>query len=628
MRNRAWIEAASVVAVLGLLVGVNLVAEQTLPTAQLDLTQGHLYTLSPGTRAVLRDLKEPVTLRLFYSPRLGTEVPIYGALADRVREMLRQYAALAHGKLRLEFLNPEPFSETEDRALAYGLQGVPLDQSGEQVYFGLAGTNLVDDQKSIAFLKPEREAFLEYDLTRLIHELANQARPVLGVLSTLPLQGASPAMLANNPDAAQPWQVMTQLRQSFTLRTITPDTQVIDPDVQILLVAQAQDLPPAALYAIDQFVMRGGRLMAMVDPQSEYEASHPDQAPPGGTGSDLRPLFDAWGVAFDPNRVVTDPSGAWQVRAKPDDRSSIVDYIAWFNVSAGLSHSDPATADLQQVGVASAGFLEKKPGATIEFSPLLRSGPRSGVIPVSEVRGDPDPAAILARFHPEGGSRVIAARVRGVLHSAFSGPPPLPPGMLRAANLPPYRAESAGPANLVLVADSDILADRFWVRNDDFFGQSEPVAFNDNGAFVVNLLGTLAGGDALIGLRGRRTAERPFTVVDDMQHQAEARFRQAQQALKAHLDETEKRLRDLQSGEGASAATVTAEQQDAIDAAERDILDTRRKLRLVQLDLRRDISWLETELQIFNIALVPGALSLVAIGLGIMRARRRGGTHA
>ena len=623
--RRLWSSTVAVVAVAAILIGVNWAADTRLANVRADFTRQHIYTLSPGTRQIVAGLKEPITLRLFFSPSLGARIPAYGAYADRVREMLREYVALSHNNIRLETLNPEPFSDVEDRATAYGLKGVPVDQSGEQVYFGLAGTNLLDDERNVPFFQPEREPFLEYDLSRLIYELSNPKRPVIGVMSSLPLDGDPRAMMmTRDTGAGQPWASMLQLRQSFAVKIVPLDTQVIGPDIQVLLVAQAQHLSEPALYAIDQFVMRGGRLMAMVDPDSEAEAAIPNPTgqPPTDTSSDLKRLFDAWGIDFDPTRVVGDLTGAWRVRAN-GDRAQPVDYVAWFNIRDGISHDDPATADLQQVTVASSGFLSKAPGAGIDFTPLLMSSAQSGTLPVSAVRDAPDPAKILDGFKPEGGPRVIAARVRGSLKSAFSAPPGLPAGQTRPPGFPDYRAHTDTPANLVVVADSDILADRYWVRVADFFGESQATPFSDNGPFVANLVGTLAGGDALIGLRSRGTSLRPFERVENMQLRAEATYRQTEKSLQSHLDEVQKQLTDLRTGRDGARAVVSTEQRAAIDGLTHDVGDTRRKLRGVQLELRRDIGTLETRLRLFDIVLVPAILTILAVALGLARRRRR-----
>ena len=637
MRRRIWFSIVGVVAVAAIVIGINMFADARLANEHVDLTENHIYTLSAGTRQILKGLKEPITLRLFYSRQLGSAVPVYGAYADHVREMLREYAAVSDGKIKLEFYDPEPFSDTEDRALSYGLQGVPLDQGGTQVYFGLAGGNLEDDERTVPFFQPERERFLEYDLTKLVYELSNPKRPAVGIMSSLPLDGDPRMMMAmqgQNPGAGAPYASTMLLRQTNTVKQVPLDAQVIDPSIQVLLVAEAQHLSEATQYAIDQFVMRGGRLMVMVDPWSEAMAASPTEngMPPTDTSSDLKKLFDAWGIEFDPTKVVGDLTGAWRVRASENQPNQAVDYVAWFNIRDGINHDDPAMADLQQVTVASAGYLQKAPNASIDFTPLLSSSSQSEVIPVDEVKM-PEPAKVLASFKPSGGPRVIAARIHGVLKSAFTGPPELAKGQTRPANFPAYIAQTSAPANLVVVADSDVLADRFWVRISNFFGQPTEVPFSDNGPFLANLIDTLAGGNALIGLRARGDTSHPFILVNQMRSEAEAKFRRTEQALQKHLDATEQQLRALRQGpSGGNQANeqvvITPEQRAAIDAARKDIVDTRQQLRAVQFDLNQNISTLETELRVFNIVLVPALLAIVAIVLGLMRSRRRARARA
>jgi ABC-type uncharacterized transport system involved in gliding motility auxiliary subunit len=624
-----WLSIGVLLAVVALAVGVNVLADRFLSRARIDLTEQRLYTLSEGTRHEIASLRDPITLRLFYSRRLGAAVPVFGAYADRVREMLREYVSLSNGKIRLEILDPEPFSETEDRALAYGLQGVPLDNAGEQVYFGLAGVNLLDDERTIPFFQPDRERFLEYDLTRLVHELSNPTRPVLGVLSSLPLNGDPRAMMMRVPGAGQPFQVMTQLRQFFTVKDVAADAQTIPTDVQVLLVAHAQDLPDATLYAIDQFVMRGGKLLALMDPHSESQAARPDPTgrPPASTSSNLDRLFNAWGIEAPSDKVVVDQRGAWRVRAGPNDRVQGVDYLAWFSAQGdSLNRADVASAELSQVTFASAGELRKREGAAIELTPLLTSSPQSALIDAARVRETPDPARILAEFKADDQRHVLLARVRGVLNTAFpEGPPALPEGVQRADGLPAHMASTNGPANLVIGNDADILEDRFWVRMQDFFGQQVATPTSDNGALVTNLADTLAGGDSLISLRSRGESLRPFTLVDSMRSDAEARYRQTERGLTERLQATERRLRELRQGPGGNNAqtVITPEQRAEIDAARAEIVRTRQQLRSVQRELRQGIEGLETWLRILNIALVPALITAFAIGLAVLRSRRR-----
>jgi ABC-type uncharacterized transport system involved in gliding motility auxiliary subunit len=618
-----------------LAVGVNMLSDRLLSRARIDLTENRLYTLSDGTRQVLQGLQDPVTFRVYYSRRLGAAIPVYGAYAERVRAMLDEYVAVSGGRVRLEVFDPEPFSETEDRAVALGLQGVPVDQSGEQVYFGLSGVNLLDDERTIPFFQPDRERFLEYDLTRMVWELSNPRRPVLGVISSLPLNGDPRAMMMRQPGVGQPFVAMNQLRQFYTVRDITPDTQVIEPDVQVLMVAHAQNLSDQMLYAIDQFVMRGGRLIALTDPHSESQATRPSpgQRPATDTSSSLSRLLNAWGVEAPSDKVVLDLRGAWRVRADPRDRVQAVDYLAWYNVPvAGLNRSEVATAELQQVTVASAGEVRRREGSTIEFTPLVQTSDRTMLVDSAAVRQDPSPARLLADFRPDGQVRTIVARVRGPLTSAFPAAPPAAEGAERPADFPAHRARTEGPANLIVGNDADILEDRFWVRVQDFFGQQVTTPFSDNGNLIINLADSMAGGEALVSLRSRGESLRPFEMVEDIRRSAEAQFRQTERGLTERLEATERRLRELRQGPGQGQApanaVITPEQRAEIDAAREEIRRTRGELRQVQLELRRDIEGLETTLRILNIATVPLLLTIFAIGLGLVRARRRAEARA
>lgn len=625
---RRLLSLAGLLAALVLVVGINALSEAFLGRYRIDLTEQRLYTLSDGTRTVLRSIPEPITLRLYYSSRLGKEIPVYAAYATRVRELLHEYAALADGRIRLEFYEPEPFSDVEDRAIAYGLQGVPVDQSGEQVFFGLAGTNLLDEERIIPFFQPERERFLEYDLTRLVYELSNPQRPKVGVMTGLPVNGEMRGPMGR-PTA--PWAVMTQMRQFLSVQDVPLDAAEIPPDIGVLMVAHPQNLAEKTQYAIDQFVMRGGKLMLLVDPHSEAQAARPG---PGGvpnrdTASDLPRLLEAWGIAYDKDRVAGDLRGAMRVRAGERDRMQAVDYVAWFTASGPdqISRDNPATGRLNQVTVASAGFLAKRDGSAIEFEPLVTTSPEAAPIEAAKVRTEPNPTQILAEFRPGNAKLVLAARIRGEVASAFPDGPPAPPeGEQAPERKEPHRARSEGPANIVVIADSDILEDRFWVRVQDFFGQQVATPFADNGALVINLLDALSGSDALIGLRSRGESRRPFELVDEMRRRAEAEFRAREQALQKRLEETEAKLRELRrgTGDGGRADPVlTPEQRAAIEEARADILETRRELRAVQRDLRREIEGLQTTLRLANIVAVPLVVALIAIALGIWRIRRR-----
>ncbi len=523
--SRRAVAVTALVCIALMLISVNIIAAR-LFAWRLDLTGEHLYTLSGGTLRTLARIEEPITLRFYYSNRLADEVPSYGIYAQRVRELLDQYVAAAHGKIRLEVYHPLPFSDAEDRAVAFGLQGVPLDVGGEQVYFGLAATNSTDDQQVIAFFQPERERFLEYDLTKLVHSLAFPKKTVVGLISTLPLEGDMMAMMRGRP--AEPMAIMEQLQQLDTVKPLAANIDAVPPDVDVLMLVHPQNLPDKTLFAIDQFVLKGGKALVFVDPLSELQASHPSQLnPPGSpTASNLERLFKSWGFEVPANTVAGDRRDAQRVGV-PGSRGGTrpLDYVAWLNLKTdNLNRTDMITADLSHVMLATPGIIEPIAGAKTTIEPLITTSPDSMKIPVEKLTGLPDVAGLLAEFKPDDKRYILAAHVTGTAETAFPDGPPKPPEAAKpeakegeaappspeAAPAAEWLKQSAKPINVVVVADTDMLDDRFWVEKQDFFGQRMLVPTADNGDFVANAIEVLAGGDDLVGLRSRGTSARPF----------------------------------------------------------------------------------------------------------------------
>jgi len=632
-RSRNASALLALAAALVLFTAVNVIARNWLGGVRLDLTQGGLYTLSPGTRATLAKIDEPITLRFYYSPQLGREIPSYGVYADRVREMLKSYAARAGGKIRLEILDPAPFSPTEDRAVAFGLQGVPLDQSGEQVYFGLAGTNSTDDQEIVSFFQPERERFLEYDLTKLIHTLANPAKTVVGLATELPMEGDLMAAMQGRP--LVPYVMLEQMRQLYDVHLMGTDFDSVPDDVGVLMLVHPQNLAPKTLYAIDQFVMKGGHALVFVDPDSETQTLHPSQLNPPGqpNDSDLPVLFKAWGLEMEPKLVAGDRQAAMKVNAGTASRLQALDYVAWLGLkSANLNRDDLITADLSQINMATAGILKPLPDAKTSFAPLISTSEDSMAIPVAKVQAPlPDLAGLLSDFQPGGQKLVLAAHVTGPADTAFpDGPPPSEKKDANAGNgtapvapPSPQVKTAAQPLNIVVVADTDLLDDRFWVDVQEFFGQRVAVANANNGDFVTNALDVLSGGADLVGLRSRGSSARPFDLVQDIQRQADARYEASEKTLEDRLKDTQQKLKDLRASADKPGAQPDAAQEAAIDDFRNQLLATRRQLREVQLAERQDLNFLKGLLEFFDIAFIPILVAIAAAVIGILRLRRR-----
>jgi ABC-type uncharacterized transport system involved in gliding motility auxiliary subunit len=617
-----------------ILVAANMIAGR-YAAVRLDLTAEHLYMLARGTRQTLAKIEEPITLRLYYSNKLGDVAPAYGIYAQRVRELLDQYVAAARGKVRLELYDPQPFTDAEDRAVAYGLQPAPLNDQGEAVYFGLAGTNSTDDQQVIAFFNPGRERFLEYDLTRLVHALAFPKRTKVGVLSMLPLE-SEPA-LPGRP--AQKLAIISQLAQVDDVENLSPDIDAIPANVDVLMLVQPQKLSDTTLFAIDQFVLKGGKAVVFADPYSEIGAAlsahtnKPDEPP----ASAFEDLFKAWGLKLLPDTVAGDRFDARRVAVPVEGKPpQTMDYVGWINLpAANLSRDDVITADLSMIAMATAGIIEPIEGAATEFVPLIQTSTDSEKIPVDKVKGLPDVATLLAEFRTEQRKFTLAARITGDVATAFPDgkPAPPPPPADHGAPPPPpkppaasadFLKKSAQPINVIVVADSDMLDDRFWAQTRDFFGQRvvEPLA--NNADFLANAVEVLAGGQDLVDLRSRGTAARPFEVVERIQRSADDRYAAEQRGLQDKLKQAQAKLRSLTTGDGgANANAVTAEQTKEIDKFRADMLATRQQLRRVQAAAREDIGHLKVILEFFDIALMPVIVVAAAFVIAALRPRRR-----
>lgn len=644
--SRRTAAAIALISAAVLFVAVNVIAGRTLATTRIDLTQNRLYTLSPGTKATLAKIGEPLVLRFYYSKKLGEEIPSYGVYAQRVREMLEEYAAAANGKIELQELDPEPFSTTEDRAVAFGLQGVPLDQGGEQVYFGLAATNSTDDQQIIPFFQPERERLLEYDLTKLVHSLAFPKKPVVGLITDLPLEGDIMAAMQGRPMI--PYAVIDQIKPLYDIKDLSSDIDAIPSDVDVLMIAHPQHLTDKTLYAIDQYVLKGGKTLVFVDPNSETQQMHPSQLNPPGSPLDshLDRLFKAWGVEMEPKIVAGDRRAARRVNAGTSQHVVAMDYVAWLSLDqTNLNRDDLITADLTHINMASSGILEPLKDAKTHFTPLISTSTDSMAIPVAKVQGMPDVGGLLRDFKPDDKRLVLAAQVTGPAETAFPDGPPKekkaeeakagdakPAADAKAATekdaakdkpAAPEIKISAKPINVVLVADTDILEDRFWVQSQDFFGQTVTIPIANNGDFVANAIDVLSGGDDLISLRSRGTSARPFELINNIQRVADARYQATEKDLETKLKATQDKIKQLREQGARPGVAMAAEQEKTLDNFRTDMIQIRRQLRQVQLALREDIDRLQAWTEFFDIALVPILVGFAAIGLGILRMRRR-----
>lgn len=594
-------------------IAFNISTGTLLPGARLDLTDQKLYTISDGTRQILKDLDEPVTLYFFFSESASKDLVVLRNYARRVEEMLREYERVADGKLQLHIIDPQPFSEAEDRAAEFGLQAVPMSQTGEQLYFGLAGTNELAQREIIPFFALEQEGLLEYELSRLINGLAQVEKPQIGLISGLPIAGGMDPM-SGQPSA--PWVVYEQLQQVFDVQELEADIDAVPADIDVLLLVHPKILSEAALFAVDQFVLRGGKLLAFIDPLAEADQSMEAMMDgmADGKSSDLIPLLEAWGVGYNPEQVVLDSRLGMSVSRGQGQLPAR--HIGWLEVEKQfMSADDTVTVPLQLLTIATAGALQPMEDATTEFQPLLSSSERSALVSSSRFGNLQDPEDLLRGFKSDEHVYHFAARLQGPASTAYpEGLEGRQPELSEAANI-----------NVLLVADTDLLTDRMWVQVQDFFGQRIPQPWADNGGLLINALDNLSGSEALISVRSRGDFSRPFTVVEDLQRQAESRYRASELRLQQQLEQTEQRLLELQQGQDPSQlAELSAEQEAEIQRFLDEKLEIRKQLRDVRYELNADIERLGTQLKVINIALVPALLTLgVLLWWLVGRVRRR-----
>ena len=628
-KTQRRLNASSLLLVAVAFIAAVIVSNQLFRGWHIDLTENKLYTLSDGTKRILAGIDEPINLYFYFSDKAAANVPTLRDYANRVRELLQEFENAADGNINLNIIDPIAFSEEEDRATQFGLQGVGIAGGADPIYLGLAGTDSVDNVETISFFQPDKEEFLEYDIAKLVSTLAQPERAVIGLVSTLPMTGDF------NPQTqqmTQPWVVYQQASQLFEMRSLGTDFEKVDDDISLLWVVQPRNISDETQYAFDQFVLRGGNALIFVDPLAESDPAPPIQGmpsgmPPQGQGSDLPALFAAWGIGFSTDEVVTDAQLALQIsggRGGPPIRH--FGYVGL--TEQQVNGDDIVTADLNSINLGTAGHFTATEDSGVEIEPLLTSSMSAQTMPSARFAFLPDPSILQDDFAPTGINYVIAARVTGNFKSAF-------PNGLRELSVdagdgdaedagppPGHIAESLEPANLIVVADVDMLGDMMWVQVQSFFGQQIANSFASNGAFVVNALESLSGSSDLIGVRSRASYTRPFTRVEALRVEAESQYRQTEQRLQSELADTESRLGELQSSrEDTGTMLMTAEQQVEIDRFMDQRAGIRKELRAVQRDLDKNIEDLGTRLKVINIALVPLLITLFAM-FGVWRRNR------
>lgn len=635
---------------VSLLIAVGLIS--ALPSVRTDLTEDELFSLADGTRNIVSGLEEPIELIFFYSESATEDQPQIRSYGTRVQELLREIVIASNGNLSLRIVDPEPFSEEEDLATQYGVQPVPVTQGGPGIYFGLVAAQLDNDpalqvSETMPLIRPDQEQFLEYEFMKLVTRVANPDLQVIGLLTTLDIDGGFDPMTGQ---ATQQWMITDFIRQLYELRRIETEAESIDDDVDILMIVHPEGLSEQTLYAIDQHVMRGGKTLVFLDPTADSMVSRSARGSmiPAGMRSDLPGLLEAWGVDYSPDKVLTDNTLALRVQMGQGSRP--VAHIGMIGANrTALAEDDIITRRLENLNLSSAGALAPREGATTRFEPLIQSSSDAMLMDASLLEDVLDPSVLFDEFVSANERYTIAARISGVIATAFPDGRPVSASAEAEATedeavaddagseiessekesteidpLQGHLAQTDGETNILVFADTDVLTDRLWVQVAQFLGQRIPQPYANNGDFVINALDNLSGGADLVSIRSRGRYSRPFERVVKMQREADDRLRTEEAALLERLAATEEQLAALNTGEnGQPLGQLTPEIQAEIDRFNAELLDTRRSLRDVQFQLTADIEELGSNLKWFNTAAIPMLLTVLALFISLTRAQRR-----
>ena len=579
-----------------------------------DLTEGKLYTLSDGTKRILRNLSTPVTVKLYVSQGEAMPVPLR-SFAQRVQDLVREFKGVAGGKLIVERYNPQPDSEEEDAAQLDGIEPQTLS-TGEQFYLGVSVSQL-DRKQLVGAISPQRERLLEYDLVRAISQVGSAARPKIGLMAGLPVLGEK-----FNPftrQSSDPWVLANELKREFQVQEVPLTAKEIDKDITVLLLIHPRDIQPAQEYALDQFVLRGGKLIAFVDPYAYFDQSMPQMPgiPPQGTSSSLPTLFKAWGIEFDPNKVISDAVFA------SGDGPNFAPTVLSLNRTA-FNRDDVVTGSIDTLLYAFGGAFKVKPVDGLRVTELVRSSPNSMLVDDAEATQRGDEA--MRRFKPSGQALPLALRLTGKFKTAF--PDGLVVDKKPQPNTPALR-ESTAENSVILVGDVDMLADGAAVDIQEVFGRKIVVPSNGNLALAMGMVEQLASGNDLISLRSRATAFRPLTVVRELEANAQRQYLGKIQSLEDELQKTSAKLQELQRAQGAvggaagkSGQILTAEQQAELERFRKTVAQTRLELKEVRKTLRQDAESLVFWTKVANIALMPILVALAGLAVAAVRRRR------
>lgn len=635
--QKKFVSITGLIVIAVLVLAVNLLGYLLFRGAKVDMTEEKLYTLSEGSKEILDSLEDHISARVYFSRKALNEVPVLKNYGNRVLEMLEEFESHSDGKLSLEVLDPRPDTEVEEWAERYGLQSMPANGMG-RIYLGAVFKDESGNEKVIPFFHPDKEQTLEYDIAKALNGLADTEKKTIGVLSSLNVTGEAPEqnpMMMRPQDRPKPWMFIRELQKNFKVEKLDTELDAVPAKVDMLLVIHPKDFPEKTRYAIDQYVLAGGKAMVFVDPfcEADREASpmdNPQMMMQASFSSNLPDLFKAWGIemeggsvapaapgrpAADSAQIVADPNLAYRVRTRQGEQ----DVYVWLELDErNLNNQEIITSQLENLLLAAPGALKKiSTSEAQEIVPLMESTEEANTIQDMRLKFGMNPEELRKNFEPGSSKIAMAYKITGTFKTAFPDGKP-GDGEEKEKGL----TESTEPGTVVVVSDVDMISNRYSVQVQNFLGQELAMAINDNLAFTNNAIEYLSGSSALISLRSRGRSHRPFTKVEEIEKKAQESWREKEEQLNAKLEAANQRLNELQRGNEEKQILNEAFMAE-IKQLRDERAETRGALRDVRRKLREDVEALAFKVKFINIALIPLIVVFAGVAIAIVRSMRK-----
>jgi len=583
--------------------GINIISSNILKSFRFDMTSNNLFSLTEGTKNLISNLKEPIHLRLFMSSSIVELAPQLSNYANRVESILNAYENISNGKITLEIIDPKPFSDEEDRAVGMGVSAFGGSSSNDPMYFGLAATNSTTGQKNINVFSPDREPFLEYDITRLIAELAQTKKPLIAILDKLGLE-------ANSRVGKPEQQVLAQMKTLFDVQFLEDSQTELPKNTKVLMLINPKYLSDNTMFMIDQWILNGGSTLIFLDPYAETEMGLNPGMPALNPRSDLKKIINAWGIEFDNKKSIADPKFALRTVRNIKGRQVEVSNYPWIQVgNEGMNQKEAVLAQLSSIVLTNAGSFILK-DKEISFEPLLTASQFAGMVDADKA-GNPqeDPRKLLKDLKTSNEKIIISGWLRDNLNSAF------PEGLKDKKGV----TKSIKKSNVLLVGDADMLMDRNWLTKQNLVGQEIATAFANNGDFVLNVVENMIGGSVLSDLRGKGISWRPFLKIAELERKAEEKFLSKEQALAEKLGKMELKIQELTKNNKSEKDVLSPETIKAIEGFKLEMMSTRAELRTVKFNLRSDVENLKSWIMFINIGLLPTLIAALALLIAIRK---------